>query len=297
MASLFLGFVAAVLVALIANQIDASLPSIARWIVRHQARKMGPRAVRAEEEWLAHLDETPGGLGKLVVAIGTLVVPLRTIETSVAWSAWLVYCLWILVPLVAVATMYPPQQDRMASYSIVALALVVSGLFVPARLRAALATCYDHLSYYSRVCLGGAAVPVIGFIVIAWTTIVTTPNPLETTVAYTRASHEPRLVFLQANAAEFGRSDARVSEAPVRVRVLPIQPAPIPPEQPSLANFNVLDGDSRLPAPDALPLSVLVGVPALSLPEQPIPSREGYPTAGPPPAPMNLRLVSFAPPR
>ena len=58
----FLYVVGAIVLRVVSSEIGDWIPPLARWIVRHQATKMGDQAERYREEWLADLVDTPGKL-------------------------------------------------------------------------------------------------------------------------------------------------------------------------------------------------------------------------------------------
>jgi hypothetical protein len=66
-----LGFLGAIMLGLVKDEISAWLPRLARWCVCRAADRM-PDRERSREEWLAHLEECPGKLGQLIHAFGVL---------------------------------------------------------------------------------------------------------------------------------------------------------------------------------------------------------------------------------
>jgi hypothetical protein len=153
---------------LLANQIDTWLPDMARRIVRHQARKMGSRAGRCEEEWLADLDDRRGGLAQLYFALGTLIVPLRIAneETPGGIVGWA----WLIVPagtIVLLLRAYPLEPSRYAAYAVLLQVVIVCAVCLAAPLRRVFAVRYERLNYRGRVGVGGLIVPAICIFTIA----------------------------------------------------------------------------------------------------------------------------------
>jgi hypothetical protein len=162
--------VVGVLINLLSSQIDAWLPILARWIVRRQAKKMGQHAARYEEEWLALIEDTPGGLAKLCwVALPTLAIPFRTAlnrylegpDRLRQLAAWVADRLWwaAAIVLALLLAAYPPNQGRIATYaSLVPLLLIFVFALAPG-FRRILAVTYDRLNYSQRIAFGGLTLP------------------------------------------------------------------------------------------------------------------------------------------
>ena len=74
----------AVLIPLLVNEAGDIAPSLARWLLRWGARRIGPadQAERYEEEWLADLERVPGKLIKLIHACGILIRSVRPLRAQ-----------------------------------------------------------------------------------------------------------------------------------------------------------------------------------------------------------------------
>jgi hypothetical protein len=68
-----LGIIATAASRQLADEFKAWTPWITEWLVRRAAHKLPEKQRdRCEEEWLSHIYETPGEVGKLIAAIGFL---------------------------------------------------------------------------------------------------------------------------------------------------------------------------------------------------------------------------------
>jgi GAF domain len=74
----------AVLVPLIVSEAGDLAPSLARWLLRWGARRIGQadKARRYEEEWLADLERVPGKLTKLAHACGVLAISVPRLRAQ-----------------------------------------------------------------------------------------------------------------------------------------------------------------------------------------------------------------------
>ena len=194
-----------VLVNLLSNQIEAWLPLLARRIVRYQATKMGPRSSRCEEEWLAHLNQTRGSLAQFVVALGTLLVPFRTVtekcrdtpggfkEFAAAWFRD--RASWITVPaVVLLIAAYPPNPSRYAAYGVLIPFLLFCALYLAPPFRRAFALGYERLNYFGRIGVGSLTMPIIGYFAIAFADTPATASIQKSSVD-SRAATRPALIF------------------------------------------------------------------------------------------------------
>lgn len=95
----FIGFfLLAVVVPLLVGEAADLAPSLARWLLRWGARRIGPadQASRYEEEWLADLDRVPGKATKLAHACGVVALSVprlraqfRRNSQAAALPAWI----------------------------------------------------------------------------------------------------------------------------------------------------------------------------------------------------------------
>jgi len=320
--------IAPILTNLVSNQIEAWLPMIARRIVRRQAAKMGPRAMRCEHEWLHDLEQRRGGLSQLRYALGLFRVPLLTkIEllrnrTGGLKSAAIVWCSdrawWSTVVLgVLLVVFYPPDASRRAAYAVIIPVLVTSTLYLWPLGRQATGLVYGRLNYAFRVSVGGLVVPIVVCLAVAWALVAPTWRPPARAALNPRGALEPKLVVIALPM----RIDARENLSGTEVRDVESATRPTPNDD-SLQTPGPLPEDEGLLAARSLPVFVLTPTPTLPLPvlpdedgllsartspvltteseraevplpEQPLPSPQAYrPTpGGPPPAPTNLRIV------
>ena len=176
----FLGaLLGAVLGGLVGNQIEAWLPGIARQIIRWQARSMGAAAARFEEQWIADVNDTPGGLAKLSVALGTLFVSLRTrveryrhepggFKRALALGLW-DRASWLVAAVGAtIVFFYPIEPSRYAAYAFLFPLFLLAVLFLVPSFRRACRLRYERLAYSWRVGIGGLAVPVVVYFAMAF---------------------------------------------------------------------------------------------------------------------------------
>ena len=166
---------------------------LARRLVRTQARKMGDRAERCEEEWLAHLEDMPGALAKLDFAVSLQFAGVQTLierwrdgdgEDLRAVAVWLADRASVL-PLLALVLLffvYPFDGYRYASFAVLVPLLLIIGLSLAPRFREAVARTYDRLSYPGRVALSGLVVPLLAYFVVAMDYIPPQGLTLETAV-------------------------------------------------------------------------------------------------------------------
>lgn len=180
-------FVSVVLVGisvnLLSSQVNALLPGIARWIVRRQAARMGDQRFVYEEEWLALIDETPGSLAKLFVAIGTAWVPLLTRvemwrdlpqqDRTLTLAVWIRdHAGGIVVPAMALLLgRYPMHPARYAAYAVLIPLVVLWAVCFSGPLRRWMGSVYERCSYAGRVSIGGLPVPLVACLVLALTFI------------------------------------------------------------------------------------------------------------------------------
>lgn len=61
--------VVAVLLSLLATEVEKWLPWVSAWIVRYEASKLPRLSERMQEQWLADLDEIPGNVAKLAYSV------------------------------------------------------------------------------------------------------------------------------------------------------------------------------------------------------------------------------------
>lgn len=274
---------------LLSNQVEAWLPILARRIVRHQAAKMGLRGSRCEEEWLAHLDETHGGLAQLFVALGTIFVPVRTamercrdegFESLATWfrdRAW-----WITVPAVVLLFFaYPPHPTRYAAYAVLIPFLLFCGLYLAPPFRRAFAQGYERLNYSARVAVGCLMTPVIGYFAIALSLI---PVPLRSqteTRVPDRGGKPQAIVFTASLPIDLQRHVASSRVGTARFN----------PHRVARAHERRRRKNARPIAPLTLPELEpvdLAKLPAVSLQDQPIPPSRLFP---PPVAPHSVRII------
>jgi hypothetical protein len=211
-----ISFLVSVLANLISNQIDAWLPAIARYIIKYQASKMPAQPLRWEEEWLRDLDRAKGGLAKLVVALRTIGIPLKSVR-----EVWLqraqsldyrLFAIWFVIAL-AIASLivvYPPHSSRIASYVVVIVPLVLVGLLWPSPVRDLLVDVYEAQRYVWRVAACGLWVPLITGVIVAQSLVppgrhAPAPGPSDSPAPATRVF----IVTVQAPDESEGRRASR----------------------------------------------------------------------------------------
>jgi hypothetical protein len=207
-----------ILSSLVTDQIKAWLPGIRRWIVRRQAGRMGSKSSRFEEEWLAHVEATPGDLAKLWVVLPLLFVPLRTALERWRDSPERLKNLaarlaldhgWITVVGAFIWTwiQYPPGSGRSAAYRVLLPFVGCAALALSGRLRAALKSLYeDRLNYSARVGVGGAIVPLLIYIIVSWS-LVPPGGPARTTDAFAGQHARPTVLFVPPSTLSDGQQD------------------------------------------------------------------------------------------
>ena len=314
---------------LLSSQIDASLPSLAKWIVRRAARRMADSA-RWEEEWLADLDQTPGGLAKFASALQTWTVPF-----SIAFESWLErrsvtagqaarkLLAWTLVISAAALVVYGYsfESSRYASYWVLTALLGSVAVGLSERCRRVVRQRYDRLNYPTRIATGGLALPLIASVVIAVLVIPpsrrgnawgfsdapATPNAAVKMVA---ADEPAGLILFEVKSPEDlealsavsdvgrGRRKRRENRAVGTDRFS--GNAIAPESKPSIIDASGLSVASIEIVPtkptnlvEALAVSEL---PAVATPEQPIPSLQTENTLPPPAMPVAPSLSAPPPP-
>jgi hypothetical protein len=311
----------AIFVNLLSNQVEVWMPSFARWVVRHLARTMGPRAARCEEEWLAHLDQTSGGLAQLYVALRMLEVPFRTfIENSRDTPSGLKSAIRERAGLFTVSiagalliASYPPVEGRLPAYAILIPLLIGCALCLdyPHKLSAV----YGRLNYFGRVVVGGFVLPLIVYFPLVWGLIAPSPRPPKKGVIGRQiATRSTFVIFpslpLDSDRRETMASNVRAAD-PVAARatprtdfvtkrepvstnkygVLTVRPLPIfnfselPAKPPAESPY-----DEGLLSARTLPFLSLSELPEISLPTQPLPPLVEIRVSAPA-APTNLRII------
>ncbi len=113
---------------LVSNQIEAWLPRLARWMARRNARRRSSRAESCEEEWLAHVDATAGGLAKVFVAVSLSWAPWQTLielwrDRRLDTRAILSYTgavpiLFVIAGTILLFVRFPPSPSYYAAYAV-----------------------------------------------------------------------------------------------------------------------------------------------------------------------------------
>jgi hypothetical protein len=315
---LIVGFLIGVFGNLLANQIEAWLPAVARWLVRQQAAKMGRRSLRCREEWLADLEKKVGGLAKLIYGLHAILIPLRTrIEKSrdtpgglrvlaaelVRERAW-----WLTVLAGGLLLAgYPPDPSHYAADAVVISILLVCAIVLGPSLRRAFSRRYDQLNYSARVIFGGLIIPMIALFTIALYSVPPQRQAGVHVPADPRALKSPALVWSPLPTD----SDLAVAGANSTITRVKARDGVLPPLQQVVSKRAPLR-DSQLPGIRALASRnrprvtqvLFVGPPAVSvfqsvdlseltwsdLPKQPIPSQR---VSRPPQSPTSLRLIQL----
>lgn len=303
----------AVIVNLVSSQIDAWLPSLARMIVLRQAKRMGDRAERCAEEWLATLSETRGGLAHLWFAVGTLKAPLRLrIELlrnhdaclfQIAGAYLDTYAAWLTIPAAALLfSAYPYSNDRRAAYAVVVPFLFLSALWLVPSIRRRIVETYDWLSYWWRVGVGGLTLVLALYFAGAWSRVPPSFSPPNKGVVEVEPLDGPMLVFVASidfqvdlDATDTHGRPLHRSVTATRVEQFDTAPQSLEPGTDLLS--------SRMFDPAANWYLGLSALPAIPMPAQPIPSPQDF--EPPPPvaitdlpqdptvlAPTNLRIFA-----
>jgi hypothetical protein len=305
---------------------DWLMRRIARWIVRYQASAMGEQSARCREEWLAHLDETPDGWTQLKVALRMLEVPFNTfIEKCCDVGAGRATVAWIrehgaLVTSVPVAVLlfkdYPLDQTRFAAYAVAIPLLLLCVLSLTPLFRRALAIGYERLNYGSRIVMGGLAVPVVVYLIIAWGWVPPSERPPKRAVKGALAATRPPLVVIPSLPLDIDIREAiegqEQSKDPASTRVSPSSdflsareslqnnsgllgnrtlPILLLSEIPGIPIPNLPNEDGLVSARTLLDLS-MSDLPEIHLPKQPLPATEEEVRMLAPAAPTNLRIVA-----
>jgi hypothetical protein len=218
----------AVLANFLSSELSAWVEALARWIVRRQARKMGDRASRCTEEWLADLDQKPGSIAKLYSAVTLLRTPWLTLieqwrdrysRTSVRFAlVWLRDWsgLAVVGALSTLIGLYPPNWGRLAAYAFLIPFLTLCGLYLLAPFRRLFVEGYDRCNHGARVSIGGLAVPFVVYSSIALSLIPPNGPAQETIRTGPLSANRPAFIV------EFASMDTisgvgKISESRVRV--------------------------------------------------------------------------------
>lgn len=73
--------VVAVLVSLLAAEVEKWLPWVSAWLIRYEASKLPRLSERMQEQWLADLDEFPGNVAKLAYAVSLVLRHFSILST------------------------------------------------------------------------------------------------------------------------------------------------------------------------------------------------------------------------
>ena len=302
----FFCVVGAIVLGVISSEVADWILPLARWIVRHQATKMGDQAERYREEWLADLADTPGKLVPLWNACGTLTTPLkigldRRINLAGGLGAFAFAWLRNVASLIVAAGVallltlaYPPTADRVAAYTLLVGLTFLIGLSFCPPVRWAGGALYGRLNYAGRVVLGGMTVPVFIALAVSATLIPPSWQPPPKAPHGEYASLGFDIPTFRATQTETGRYEflptkpSLDSTRSTRLSDSRVQSPSRPPRD--VARRRPRKSKPLLEASPLLAFSEFALVP---LEEQPIPSMQDYVPpvyVGPPSIPTGLRI-------
>jgi hypothetical protein len=299
----------ALLGGLLSNQIEAWLPALAKWLVRRAAARMPHSTERYEEEWLSLLEETPGGLAKLLRSLGLLSVPISArIEFLKGMPrghiARDIGALLALAVAVAALAPYSLEPSRYAAYSALVIVFGALALGLSPSLQRLVAIAYERMGYASRITVGGLMIPLVVVLALAVSWIPASrrgkhplpssePSAARKTVVVevgVDAILDPPLAApldlmehseSSDDAVDTGR-DASQAEASTFVQTPPIEDA----------NGSAAAATSRVPQDEEVASRTLSETSTLATPEQPLPSSQTeVPPATTSFVPSNVRIV------
>jgi hypothetical protein len=314
--SVLLILLGGVISSLMAAQVWSWLPGLALAIVRRQARKMGPESARRfEEEWRAHLDQTPGGLAKLCVALPLFLVPAKTALERwrdsperlknlaagiVLDRGWLI----VVAAFIWICGQFPLGPRYWAAYRVLLVLCSCAALLLHRHVRAAFNSFYgERLNYQGRVALGAMVVPLLACVFILWS-LVPPRGPAPTTDASAREHARPRVTWVPPPAIPRGDSRIVFVTSPATDQRL-MYGTPL--SKPVVVAIDATDQDYQVPGLESAPIALAVAqalpapavfvgpsglseIPGVSFSEQPLPTLSASPV-GRPAAPTAVRVI------
>jgi hypothetical protein len=301
---------------LVADQVKAWLPGLRAWVVRRQAAEMGAESGRFEEEWLGHLDRTPGELGKLWIVLPLFFVPARTalerwVDSpdrlkNLAARAILDHG-WVSVAaaFIWVCLCYPPSPTRSAAYFVLIPLVTGPLLMLNRRVRLALNSFYeDSLTYPGRVVVGAMVVPVLAWMIVSWSFVPTT-GPTPSARKFARERARPTIFFVPQLPSS---ADSRVTALNDPQAQLPLMRG-TPRSGRVVLSIDKVQHNVPLPGVQKAPTELLAAqelpsppsflaepadplqIPGALFPQQPLPAFQESPIGFAPAAPTNVRLI------
>jgi hypothetical protein len=290
-----IGSVCLIVGGLVVNQLEAWLPGLAHRIVRWQARRMGARAAVYEEAWLRDVEDTPGGLAKLSVALGTIRTPLGVLveryrdepgglNRAVALWLW-DRASWVVVAAAAavVVFFYPIERSRFAAYAFLFPLFLFVGLSLVGSFRRACRGRYERLAYPWQILVSG--MPILAMIYFAIVLALVPPSfrPNQRVAVARPTIGKPPLEVVLSMPRGPDRNDTKAGNE-TSGSSGPVEEAPDAHEAP--------EASPPLPSNRAWPEFFLSMLPSVPLPEQPVPSLQEFTAiSGPPVAPSQLRII------